>query len=73
MAVFSWVAITHFDTTLGRLHTSAGWLRLSGLLIVSLGEWTVGAGVLLGALFWSLRSRNPQKRDDSKGQHRVRH
>jgi hypothetical protein len=39
---------------LDHLHTSAGWLRLVALLVVSLAEWTLGAGWLLGALFWSL-------------------
>lgn len=54
LAAFCWVSLAHFGTTLDHLHTSAGWLRLVALLVVSLAEWTLGAGWLLGALFWSL-------------------
>ena len=54
LAAFCWVAVAHFGTTLDHLRTSAGWLRLFALFFVSLAEWTIGAGWLLGALLWSL-------------------
>lgn len=65
LAAFCWVTITHLGTTLDHLRTSAGWLRLVALLVVSLAEWTLGAGWLLGALFWSLSRKADTKGDDA--------
>ena len=71
LAAFCWVAVTQFGTTLDRLHTSAGWIRLAVLFVVSFGEWTLGAGILLGALFWSLRRDANRKGGSSNRSRRT--
>lgn len=53
--VFLWVMVAQFGTTLDGLHTRDGWLRLGLLLLITLGEWTLGAGWLIGAALWSLQ------------------
>ena len=69
LAAFLWVTIAQFGTTLEHLRTAGGWLRLGVLFLLAVGEWTLGAGWLLGMLLWSLR----RARDEStRGSQRPR-
>lgn len=65
--VFLWVVVAQFATTLDRLHTRAGWLKLGLFLLISMAEWMLGAGWLIGAGLWSLQHGNL-----APAQHRVR-
>jgi hypothetical protein len=57
LLVFAFIAQGEYASALERLATPAGWLRLLLLLLLCLGEWTLGAGWLIGRLFWFLRTR----------------
>lgn len=57
MAVFAWVVSGTYYTTLERLETRAGWLRLLLFLVLCIGEWVIGAGWVIGRLLWYLRQR----------------
>jgi hypothetical protein len=55
LAVFVWVVSGEYAGPLEHLQTRAGWLRLAFLLVLSVAEWVVGAGWLIGVGLWYLR------------------
>ncbi len=55
LLVFGWIAAGEYGTELQHLRTQAGWLKLLILLLLSIGEWTIGAGWLFGSLLWFIR------------------
>lgn len=52
---FVWVVSGEYAGPLELLQTRAGWLRLAFLLVLSVAEWVVGAGWLIGVGLWYLR------------------
>lgn len=52
--VFGWVVSGEYGGVLEHLRTRAGWLRLAFILLLSLGEWVIGAGWLIGCGLWYL-------------------
>lgn len=70
--VFLWVVVAQFSTTLDGLQTRSGWLELGLLLLICVGEWTLGGGWLIGAALWSLQhgSLAPARRHPRRCAHR---
>lgn len=67
LAVFAWVVSGEYAGALEHLQTRAGWLRLAFLLVLSVAEWVIGAGWLIGLGLWYLREHpvRPAARQDN--------
>jgi hypothetical protein len=63
--VFVWAVVTQYATTFEHLRTCAGLFRVGAFLLLCLGEWTLGAGWLVGMALWALRG--PPPRHDGAG------
>jgi len=65
--VTAWVVASAYGTTLERLQTGMGWLRLLLLILLGIGEWAIGAGWLIGAGQWYFRQHlAPGDRDEDE-------
>ena len=53
--VFGWVVWGEYGSALDHLHSRADWLRLVIILLLTVGEWVIGAGWLIGWALWYLR------------------